>query len=135
MKYLLDTNILFSQIDGKTTKHSDLYITEDVAEECISSPERLAQIKVVGITTLEIKKKHLEKLKEVLKDHAHNLGLIRLYSGKGKADVTMLAYILAEREKPQTLFYMDDDYALVSKDKILTEIAQSYGINCLLDVL
>lgn len=129
MKYLLDTNILFTNITGKISKRSDLCITEDVAEECTSSPERVSKIKILGIEVLETKKKHLEKLKDVLAKHGDNMDLIRLYSGKGKADVMMLAYILAEKEKQETLF--QEEYILVTRDKPLTTIAQEYGIKCI----
>lgn len=132
MKYLLDTNILFSTVEQRTFKRSDLYITEDVAKECVSSPERILKIKVVGIQTLEMKKKHFEKVKEVLSKHGDNLALIRLYSGKGKADVMMLAYILAEKEKPETLF--EEEYTLVTRDKTLTKVAKEYGIKCILNI-
>lgn len=128
MKYLLDTNILFSTVEQRIYKRFDLYVTEDVAEECVSSPERISQIKIVGIQTLEMKKKHFEKVKEVLSKHGDNFSLIRLYSGKGKADVMMLAYILAEKEKPETLF--EEEYTLVTRDKTLTTVAKKYSIKC-----
>ena len=128
MKYLLDTNIIFSLLNKQIPKTYSFCTTEDVLEECEDHKDRTPKIKALGIEILEIKKKHLEKLKEVLSKYGDNFDLIRLYSGKGKADVGILSYILAERDHCETLF--PEEYTLITKDKTLTDIAKIYGIKC-----
>lgn len=129
MKYLLDTNIIFSLLNKSLNKGLYFCITEDVLSECEYYQERIPKIKALGLEILETKKKHLEKLKEVLVKHGDNFELVRLYSGKGKADVGILAYILAERDNCETLF--PEEYILITKDKPLSDAAKEYGIKCL----
>lgn len=120
---------MFSDIGNKFTRLNNFCITEDTFDECKDYPERINQIKLKGIEILNIEKKHLEKLKDILNFHGSNLKLIRLYSGEGKADVGILAYILAERDNPATLF--PEEYILITNDTTLSDIAKGYNIKCI----
>jgi len=130
-KYLLDTNIIFSILNKTVPKDVlDLcYTTEDVIEECKNYEERMKKLNSFGIKILNLKKKHLEKMKEVLSKHGDNLDLINLYENKGKADIGILAYILSERDNPETLFI--NIYTLITNDIPLINVATEYGIEVL----
>ncbi len=129
MKYLLDTNILHTSLINKNLKRGEFFVIQDVVDEWVNSSERISRIRSAGIGILEIGKKHLGKLSEVLTTHGSNFDLIRLYTGEGTADVMMLAYILAEKEKPDTLF--EEEFTLVTNDKPLIKAAEGYGIKCM----
>ena len=129
MKYLLDTNILHTSLINKNLKQGEFFVIQDVVDEWVNSSEKISRIRRAGIGILEIGKKHLDKLTEVLTAHGDNFDLIRLYTGEGTADVMMLAYILAEKEKPETLF--EEEFTLVTNDKPLIKAAEGYGIKCM----
>jgi rRNA-processing protein FCF1 len=126
MRYLLDTNTLSNHLISKAFNRKDLFILSEVAHEFAFLKSEISKITGAGISILDVSKKHLEKLKEVMSKHGSNLKLIRLYTGKGTADVVMIAYILSERDNPETLF--TEEYTLVTKDKELTSVAKSYNI-------
>lgn len=126
MKYLLDKNILAKDLTTNIARRDDLCVTEDVLAETTFTEQEINKIKQAGIKVIKLGKKHLEKLKIVLKEHGDNLKLIDLYTGKGTADVTMLAFVLAERESPETLF--DEEYTIVTRDEELKRIASTYDI-------
>lgn len=128
MRYLLDANMLSTNILGRSAKRNDLYVLQEVVDEAFLEDE-IQRVVSAGISIIDISKKHLDKLKDILAVHGGNLRLIRLYSNKGEADVAMLAYILSEKENPETLF--NDEYTIVTKDTELTSVAQGYGIKCL----
>jgi hypothetical protein len=128
MRYLLDKNILSNRLLSNDDKRTDLYVLKDVVEEFTFSSIEEARIKSNGISVVNVTKKHLEKLKEVLFKHGENLKLINLYKAKGGADIMMLAFILAEKEKPDTLFR--EDYTLITNDTQLILAAESYNIPC-----
>jgi len=129
MKYLLDKNILSNDLTANISNRDDLCVTQDVLDEAFFTESEIKRIVAAGIKVLKISKKHLEKLKEVLSDHGDNLKLINLYSGKGTADVVMIAYILCEKNNSETLF--PEDYTIVTKDKELISVAGLYGISCI----
>ena len=81
-----------------------------------------------GIKVLTLGKKHVERMQEIMSKHGGNLKLIRLYTSEGTGDIAMLAYILAERDTPDTLF--PETYTLVTQDAELRAVAESYGIPC-----
>ncbi len=125
MKYLLDTNV-FDNAINILPKRNDLFIIQDVANELENHGEEVLKIKNGEIKILEVTKRHLDKLVEVMTKDGGNLKLINLYSGKGSADVVILAYILAERDNPNTLF--PEKYTLVTRDGELISVAESYNI-------
>lgn len=126
MRYLLDTHTLTNQIMSRPSKRNDLFVIDEVADEYAFVKSEISKITNAGISIIYLTKKHLAKLTEIMTIHGSNLKLIRLYTGKGSADVLMLAYILSERDNPDTLF--TEDYTLVTKDKELESVAKSYGI-------
>jgi rRNA-processing protein FCF1 len=128
MKYLLDRNILSNKLTENAQNEYDLCITQDVLDESNFTKQDISRIKSQGIQTLNLSKRHFEKLKEVMASHGTNTSLINLFTGQGAADVAMMAYILAEQEADKTLF--PEQYSIVTKDTELTKVAQSYGINC-----
>lgn len=129
MKYLLDTNSLSKNIINKASKRSDVFIIRDVLDEYVYSPEEETKFKSTGIDVIDLEQKHFEKLRDVMKKHGDNFSLIRLYTGKGTADVLILAYILAETEVQDTLF--PEEYTIVTQDGELITVAKEYGINCI----
>lgn len=132
MKYLLDKNILSNDLTENISNRDDLCVTQDVLDEAFFTESEIKRIAAAGIKILKVSKKHLEKLKEVLADHGDNFKLINLYSGKGTADIVMIAYILCEINNPETLF--PEDYTIVTKDKELISVAGLYGISCIPDL-
>lgn len=127
MSYILDSNSLFS-LPHNLRHRDDLYIVVEVNEEFASNETRRNNIRKFGIKVLQSKLKHYKMLKEVMTLHGSNQDLISLRKNKGLADVVIIAYILAERDSPDTLFPIN--YDLVTKDVALTDIATSYGIQC-----
>ena len=103
MKYLLDTHSLSSKVIESAHGRKDLCVIEDVldesSEKTVSSIKNRQQIEILSIGC-----RHLKKLGEILKIHGANFKLIRLYTDEGTADVMMLAYVLSERDEPETLF-------------------------------
>lgn len=129
MKYILDKNILTNNVTENIEKRDDLCITQEVLDEAGFSDKEISKLRKMGLEILDVSKKHLEKLMEVMATHGSNLKLINLYPGKGTADVVMIAYVLAEREKPETLFI--EEYTIVTNDKELVSVATKYGIKCI----
>ena len=126
MRYLLDTHTLTNQLLRSPQKRNDLFVIDEVADEYAFIESEISKITSAGISIIDITKKHLEKLAEIMLTHGSNLKLIRLCTGKGSADVLMLAYIVSERDHPESLF--TEEYTLVTKDKELTAIAKLYNI-------
>ena len=129
MKFLLDKNVLSNALIENISGREDLCVTQDVLDEAFFTKSEIKRIVVAGVQVLKVSKRHLEKLKEVLSSHGDNLRLINLYTGKGTADVVMIAYILCEKNDPETLF--SEDYTIVTNDKELISVASSYGIACI----
>jgi len=133
MKYLLDKNILSNELAENISNRDDLCVTEDVLDEAFFTQSEIKKIVSAGVKVLKVSKKHLEKLKEVLIRHGDNLKLINLYSGKGTADVIMIAFVLCEKNNAETLF--PEDYTIVTRDKELISVANSYGISCIPELI
>jgi len=126
MRYLLDTNSLNTHLLQRSVKGGNIFVLKEVEDERTmygSSPSNLR-----GVNILEPTIKHLRRLQQLLVEEGSNLELIRLYTGEGTADVMMLAYILAEREQPESLF--PDEYTIITQDKGLSEAAIRYSIRC-----
>lgn len=132
MRYLLDTHTLTNQIMSRPLKRNDLFVIDEVADEYAFVKSEISKITNAGISIIYLTKKHLTKLTEIMISHGSNLKLIRLCTGKGSADVLMLAYILSERDHPETLF--NEEYTLVTKDKELANIAKGYKIKVVTQV-
>jgi len=111
---------------SRSSKRSDLFVIDEVADEYAFIESEISKITSAGISIIDITKKHLDKLAEIMVTHGSNLKLIRLCTDKGSADVLMLAYIVSERDHPGSLF--TEEYTLVTKDKELTAVAKSYNI-------
>jgi len=129
MRYLIDTNTLSNGLLNESFKRDDIFVLKEIVEEYAFTDQEADKIKRSGIQILEVNKKHLQKLNDILKDHGDNFDLIRLYTNKGAGDVLMIAYILSEKERPEELFV--DKYTIVTNDKELFNIARSYKINCI----
>ena len=132
MPYLLDTNSLSNPLLRQAPQHDDWFVLREVYEEFATTNEREQQINRSGINVLQPKGKHFRYLSSVLTEHGDNLNLISLLSNEGKADVLMIAFALAEREMPDTLF--PQLYTIVTKDEELIRIAELYGFTCLRDI-
>ncbi len=128
MKYILDKNVLTNTAKGNLDNRDDLCITEDVLDEAGFNDQEVAKIKKAGVQILKISKKHLEQLAEVMATHGDNLKLIDLCTGKGTADVVMIAYAVSERDNPSTLF--TEHFTIVTNDKELIAVASTYNIEC-----
>ncbi len=126
MRYLIDNNTLSNALLSRSLGRKDVFVVSEIVDEYAYIPEEVVKIKSFGINILEVGKKHLETAAKILNDHADNLKLIRLYTNKGCGDVMMLAYIVAEKEKPESLF--TEEYTLVTRDKELISVAKIYGI-------
>ncbi len=132
MKYILDKNVLTNDVTENIGKRDDLCITQDVLEEAGFSDQEIIKIKKAGVHVLNVSKKYLEKLVEVMVIHGNNLKLINLYPGKGTADVVMIAYVLSERDNPETLF--TEEYTIVTNDKELISVAKKCSIECVTQI-
>lgn len=129
MRYLLDTHNLSNKILSISAHRTDLYTLDEIVAEYAYSQKEVQKIARAGIQILNLEKKHLDKMKEIMQSHGGNLKLIRLLTSKGTGDISMLAFALAEKEIPETLFY--EPYTLVTQDNELRLIAGSYGIPCI----
>lgn len=132
MRYILDKNLLTNYVTENVDRRDDLCITEDVVGEAGFNDKEIAQMKNVGVKILNIGKKHLDKLSEVMASHGDNLKLINLSAGKGTADVMMIAYVLAEHHDPEILF--KEEFTIVTKDRELTSVANKYGLECIMQL-
>ena len=126
MKYILDTNSLNKHLIKRAGTRKDVCIIQDVEDEHTSYGSNPSRVR--GVEILYPAKKHLLRLQELLKTEGDNFNIIRLYTGEGTADVMILAFILAEKETPDTLF--PDTYTVITQDKGLTSVAKKYGISC-----
>ncbi|MBU3668860.1 MAG: hypothetical protein FGM57_02750 [Candidatus Taylorbacteria bacterium] len=131
MRYFLDTNSLTSDVMALARHRKDIYVIQDVLDEFANSSAEVQRVRLSGIQIVDLSAKHLDKMKEVMLSHGDNFGLIDLSLGEGRADVAMIAYILSEKDSPDTLFGLGQEYVIITKDKPLTEVAKSYGINCI----
>ena len=129
MRYLLDTHSLSNRLLGSFSRRGDLYVIPEVMEEYVYSEADARKVTRAGVQIVGLAKKHLERIKDVMAEHGNNFKLIRLYTSEGMADVAMLGFMLAERDSPDSLF--SEPYTLVTQDKELHRIAESYGLTCL----
>ena len=129
MRYFLDAHSLSNKLLNPSTKRDDLYVLEEVMDEYAFSDAEVQKAGRAGIQTLRLERRHLQKMQEFMAKHGDNFKLIRLFTAEGIGDVAMLAYVLAERDTPETLF--PESYTLVTQDKELTKLAGNYGIPCL----
>ena len=125
MSYILDSNSLF-ELPRDGGRRDDLAVITEVYEEYALTELRRNHIRRLGIKVLQPQLRHFQKLKEVILTHGTNLDLISLRKNKGTADVLILAYILSERDAPETLF--PNDYILITKDATLAEVADAFDI-------
>lgn len=128
MKYLLDTNSVSNALLDKIRGRSDFYIMRDVLDESSTLRGKESDLKRAGISVIEMTIQTLNNLKDVLLKHGTNFQLIDLYTGKGTADVLMLAHVLSEKA-PNTLF-APELWTIVSTDGPLKDAAKTYGVQC-----
>lgn len=133
MRYLLDTNSLSYAVVNRRGKSTDLFTLREVAEERTSDSDEMQKISRAGITILDLEPKHLKQMIDVMNEHAGDTKLIRLYTGEGAGDIVLLAFILAEHSTVEQMF--PEKYTLVTTDKRLREVAETYGINCVDQIL
>jgi tRNA G18 (ribose-2'-O)-methylase SpoU len=126
MKYLIDTNSISNTNLQKARRRNNLYILKETLDEKTPDEDK-QKIKSYGVHIIDLSKKHLEKLKEVMTLHGDDFKLIRLYTNKGSADLVALAFLLVEKNK-EGLF--DEDYIFVTKDNPLAKVLRSYDIKC-----
>ena len=132
MRYLIDTNKISSEVLRRSQQSRDIFVLDEIVREYSFEKRDKVGLLRASVQILEIKKKHLQKLMDVLKEHGDNLDLIRLFSNNGSGDVLMLAYVLSEMNNPDTLF--EEKYTIVTADTELTRIAKSYSINCITEI-
>lgn len=132
MRYLLDTHSISNLNLRKSGARDDVFVLQDIVDEYAFLSEEVLKIKNAGIKILDLDKKHIQMLLRVMADHGDNFDLIRLYTSEGKGDVAMIAFALAEKEKPDNLF--SEEYILITRDNELTNIAESYELTCLKDL-
>lgn len=128
MKYLIDTHILTNRNLTSISKGNSVYILEETLGEHTESDMEIQKLIAANIGILTLEARHLEKMKEVMENNGANLKLIRLFTSEGTGDIAMLSFILAERDNEDTLF--PESYKLVTQDKELRKVAESYGIIC-----
>lgn len=129
MKFILDTNSLNKHIINRAAARNDICTIQDVEDEHTSYGSNPSRVQSSGVEVVQIRAKHLRSLQELLITEGANFDLIRLYTSEGTADVMILAFILAERQFPETLF--PDEYTIVTRDKGLTAVAAKNNIPCL----
>lgn len=126
--FLIDNDSLTNEVVSSALE-KNIFVLRDTVDEYASTRAEILKIENSGIKILEMDYIHFQRLIILLKKHGTNKNLIRLFSNKGKADVLILAYILAERDDSGKLF--PDNYILITKDRELTKIAENYEISCL----
>lgn len=129
MKFLLDTNSLNKGTAASAKKLGDVCVLQEVTDESAAYNESTNWVQSAGIEILYIESKHLLSLQELMLVEGSDLSVIRLYTGEGTADVLMIAFIIAERDFPETLF--PEEYTIVTKDKGLSAMAQRHRILCI----
>jgi len=133
MRYLLDTNFLNTRTLPRLITRDNLYVLQDVIDEYTTSKTEISNVNKSGIKTIYLASKHLRKMYLILESWGTNYKLIDLYSFEGKADIAMLAFVISERDEPDTLF-SEKEYVIVTNDDELRRVAESYGIKCLKDL-
>lgn len=126
MAYLMDTHSVTRNFLTTRNLPDDIYIIRDVEDELLVVESRRDWLASSKVNVLDLQADHYEKLKFVLDRYGDEIGLIDLSQNKGKADVLMLAFILTERERTDTLFRTQ--FILITKDESLISAARSFGI-------
>lgn len=126
IKYLIDTNYLLENFERLNFDYVGLSITEDIANEYL---KHHSSSKLIGsnIEVVKLEDCHYSKIGDIINAHGKNLNFISLYSNKGMADVTSIAYIYEQNNNPDNLF--EPNWHLVTTDNTLKDIALEYGIN------
>jgi hypothetical protein len=132
MRYVLDKNVLTSGLIENIKNRHDLCLTNEVISEAGFDKKEVDKIRKRGILILGESKLYFEKLREIMERHGDNLNLINLYTGKGSADVTILAHVLVQVGNSNQLFA--EEFSIVTKDDELTKVAKLYEIPCLTDL-
>lgn len=126
MKYLLDTNSLSKSAYSRAHSHKDICILEEVRDEFTSHGSSNTKRIPHAVEIINIEAKHLRKLQELMVEEGANFDLIRLYTAEGTADAMILAFVLCERDNPDTLF--PEEYVIVTTDTGLQSAAAKYGV-------
>lgn len=128
-RYVLDKNILTNNLVSNITKRYDLCVSPDVIDEAQYTEKEISDLRNSGIMILARSIKYFDFLQQVMTTHGSNLKLINLFTGKGTADIGIIAHILAERDNIDSLF--PEEFVIVSKDLELKAVASTYKISCI----
>lgn len=126
MSFLLDTNAVTGIALRGEKYRGQLFVIRDVADEFGTSKPKADQLRRSNVQIRELEPIHFTVLKELMHTYAGNTKLIDLLTNEGKADVLMLAFAIAERDRLGTLF--PETFTIVSQDKELVRVAREFGI-------
>ncbi len=126
MHYLLDTNTLTATALRDQKYRNQVFVIRDVADEFGTSPAKAALLSRSNVQVRELEARHFEVLKQLMDTYGSNAKLISLLVNEGKADVLILAYAVAERDRRDTL--LPEIFTIVSEDKELVRVAKELGI-------
>lgn len=130
MNYLLDTNVISglpaSTVEQFTKLRGSLFVVTEVKEELEGAQSRLNLINQTEVQELEISAGILQKVADLMRQVGKEFSLINLFENKGGADVVMIAHVLYENLRSDTLF--KEEWTIITNDGPLTTIARKYGI-------
>lgn len=130
MNYLLDTNIISGLptdvVEDFIKLRGSLYVITEVREELEGAQSRLNLLDQTEVQELEISVGILQKVADLMQQVGKEFNLISLFENKGGADVVMLAHVLYENLRSDTLF--KEEWTIVTNDGPLTNTARKFGI-------
>ena len=126
MNYLLDTNALTGTALRDEAYRTQVFVIRDVADEFGTTKTKADQLSRSNVQIRELEAKHFEGLKHLMDTYGGNTKLMNLLTNEGKGDVLMLAYVVTERDRSESLF--PETFTIVSEDKELIRVAKELGI-------
>lgn len=130
MNYLLDTNVITGlpkeTVEKFINLRGSLYVVTEVKEELEGAQSRLSLLEQTEVQELEISAGILQKVSDLMAEIGNEFSLINLFENKGGADVVMIAHVLYENLRSDTLF--KEQWTIVTNDGPLTNVAKKYGI-------
>lgn len=129
--YIIDTNLLSKEVLSLSQVRSDLMILEEILYEKTQGDSVEEQsIRNSSLKVVKLETHHYKKMVEVLSECGDRQDFLSLWLNEGVADVAIVAYILAERERlASTLPGVGEEFIIVTNDIGLTEVAADYGIH------
>lgn len=125
-RYILDRNILSSELKNNINNRHDLCVPQEVIDESFYDDKEVKEIKRRRILILGPSVQFFKQLSIVMRDHGRNTSLINLFTGKGTADAAIIAHVLTERSKSSILF--PENWVIYTRDEGLIKVAHDYGI-------